>query len=154
MTWSFSIAWVLISLGPSLIAITTKKQLGLDIFAYFGFALWSVGFLIEVIADWQKTQFKKRNPNAFINSELWRYSRHPNYVGEVLLWLGLSVAAFPYLAPSQYLLLVSPVLIYVLLRYISGVNMLEARADKKWGRNSEYKTYKLKTPIFFPIKLK
>ena len=75
-------------------------------------------------------------------------------MGEVLLWLGLSIAAFPYLTPSQYLLLVSPVLIYVLLRYISGVNMLEERADKKWGRDSEYETDKLKTPIFFPIKLK
>ena len=154
MTWTFSVAWVLISLGPSLIAVTTKKQLGFDSFAYLGFALWFVGFFIEVIADWQKTQFKKRNPNAFINSGLWRYSRHPNYVGEVLLWLGLSIAAFPYLESFQYLLLASPVLIYVLLRYISGVNMLETRADKKWGGGLEYESYKANTAIFFPLKLK
>lgn len=91
--------------------------------------------MIEVIADNQKSAFNDNpaNRDKFITTGIWSYSRHPNYVGEIVLWLGATVFAVPSLAAGQFIALISPVFVYLLLSRLSGVPLLEAKAEKKWG---------------------
>ena len=120
--------------------------------------LWSIplilfifGFLLEIIADKQKSEFRAipENKEKFITSGLWSRSRHPNYFGEIVLWTGIAVMSFSSLEGLQYLTLISPIFTYILLVYISGVRMLEGRGDVKWGDNEDYKNYKKNTPVLF-----
>ena len=101
--------------------------------------------------DNQKTEFRSlpENKNKFITSGLWGKSRHPNYFGEIVLWTGIAVMSFSSLEGLQYLTLISPIFTYLLLVYVSGVRMLEARGDIKWGEDESYKQYKKDTPVLF-----
>lgn len=120
---------------------------------YLGFAVWLIGFLVESIADAQKFKFKsiKANENKFIKSGLWKYSRHPNYFGEILCWLGIYLFVFLSLNPIQMgVALISPLFIIILLAFVSGLPQLESHADKKWGQSNEYQDYKKKTSILIP----
>ena len=108
---------------------------------------------MEVISDNQKREFNSQpcNKGRFINVGLWKLSRHPNYVGEIVLWTGATIYAMPFLSGWQYIALICPVFSYLLLRYVSGVPMLEKKSDKKWGEEEEYQKYKRETPILFPF---
>ena len=151
MTFNLSALWVVIC---SLCALTAVSNGVLEVKAifYIGLLVFIIGFLIEVIADNQKTAFRAvpENANSFITTGLRSVSRHPNYFGEVTLWLGIAIMSLPYLEGVQYWTLISPVFSFVLIYFVSGVRMLEARANVKWGENPEYLEYVKKTPIFFP----
>ena len=151
MTFNLSALWVVIC---SLCALTAVSNGVLEVkpIFYMGLLVFIIGFLIEVIADNQKTAFRAvpENANSFITTGLWSVSRHPNYFGEVTLWLGIAIMSLPYLEGVQYWTLISPVFSFVLIYFVSGVRMLEARANVKWGENPEYLEYVKKTPIFFP----
>jgi steroid 5-alpha reductase family enzyme len=103
------------------------------------------------MADMEKSTFKanQENKDKFITTGLWARSRHPNYFGEIVLWTGIAVMSFSSLEGLQYLTLISPIFTYLLLVYVSGVRMLEARGDLKWGDNPAYQEYKKKTPVLF-----
>jgi len=150
--WTLQALWVVLTASPVLIAITSSKQVPLEIFAYVGLAVWIFGFVIEVIADYQKTQFRKRkeNKNNFISTGLWSRSRHPNYFGEIVLWLGATIIAIPTLEGWQWIALISPIFVTILLTRGSGVPLLEAKADKKWGGQEDYESYKKSTPVLIP----
>lgn len=156
LAWTLQGLWVSFSLAAALAAITSAIMPRLGVFAVVGLAVWLLGMGIEVIADRQKRQFRKdpANKDKFIQSGLWAWSRHPNYFGEILLWLGVAIIAFPVLRGLQYVTLISPLFVYFLLTRISGVPMLEARADEKWGGQPEYEDYKARTPVLFPQKPK
>ena len=110
------------------------------------------GFVIEVIADNQKTAFRSipENKDLFINEGLWARSRHPNYFGEITLWTGITVMSISTFEGMNYLAIFSPIFSYLLLVYVSGVRMLEYRGLKKWGHLDEYKEYKNNTPKLIP----
>ena len=152
MTWALSAAWVFIQSLSALVAITVLARVEFGVVGYIGLALWVFGFLFEVLADHQKTQFKANptNDGKFINEGLWTKSRHPNYFGEMVLWFGVSIMSVPVMSGMQYVSLISPVFSFVLIYYVSGVRMLEARSDKKWGSLSEYQDYKKSVPILVP----
>ena len=152
MTWTLQGLWVLLTLACALAAITTKAPVALDGFALVGALLWAIGFGIETTADRQKNQFRAdpSNRDAFIERGLWAWSRHPNYFGEITLWLGIAVIALPVLSGWQYATLISPLFVYVLLTRISGVPLLEARGEKKWGDDPAYRAYRDRTPSLFP----
>jgi len=76
-------------------------------------------------------------------------SRHPNYLGELVLWCGIAMMSFESLKGLQYITLASPLFVYILLVYISGVRMLEESGEKKWGHLKEYRDYVKNTPVFF-----
>lgn len=149
MTWTLQGLWVCFSLAAALAAITGQQKLALDGWAYLGLGVWLIGFGIEAIADWQKSRFRQQEskPLPFIDTGLWAWSRHPNYFGEITLWIGIAVIAFPVLQGWQYATLISPVFIIFLLTRISGVPMLEAKADERWGGQAEYEAYKARTSV-------
>ena len=122
--------------------------MNVDSLFYFGLSIYLVGLVIEIIADNQKSKFRSNpeNKNKFISSGLWSISRHPNYVGEIVLWLGISIMSFSTLSGFQFVTLISPVFTYVLLVYISGVRILEINGKKKWGHQKDYQDYIKNTP--------
>lgn len=150
--WTLQALWAVFTASPAIIAITSAKRVAIDMFAIIGLVMWGLGFTIEVVADYQKTQFRKKqeNKDQFISSGLWALSRHPNYFGEILLWTGVMVIAIPVLQGWQWIALISPIFVTLLLTKVSGVPMLEAKAEKKWGGQAEYETYKANTPVLIP----
>ena len=151
MTFNLSALWVVICSLCALTAVSNGVLVVEPIF-YLGLLTFITGFSIEIIADNQKTQFRAipENANKFITTGLWSSSRHPNYFGEVVLWAGIAIMSLPYLEGAQYWTLISPIFSFVLIYFVSGVRMLEARASVKWGENTEYQKYVKKTPVFFP----
>ena len=148
MTWTLGGLWVFLTMAAGLAAITSNTTQPFGLMAYLGFALWIFGFSIEVIADRQKRVFKKnqQKDKEFITSGLWAWSRHPNYFGEITLWIGLTLIALPVLSGWQLVTLISPVFVYILLTKISGIPLLENRGMKKWGSDPEYIDYVNRTP--------
>ena len=149
MTWTLQGLWVLLTAGAALAAITSPEDRQIEAFALLGVALWAFGFGIEVAADEQKRRFRARpeNLDRFITTGVWARSRHPNYFGEILLWFGVAVAAFPSLSGWSMVTLVSPLFVWLLLTRVSGVPLLEAAADRRWAGNPEYEAYKASTPV-------
>lgn len=148
MTWTLGGLWVLVTMAAGLAAMTSDASIPLGPMAYLGIALWVAGMLIEVVADSQKTQFRKvpENRDRFITTGLWAWSRHPNYFGEITLWLGLALVALPVLSGWQLATMISPIFVYVLLTKISGIPLLERMAKKKWGSEPEFISYTESTP--------
>lgn len=152
MTWTLQGLWVTLSLAPGLAAISASEQPPVDVFLVAGAILWLIGFAIEVIADDQKRKFRleQGNKGRFINTGLWAWSQHPNYFGEIVLWTGVAVIAYPSLQGWQHLTLISPIFVWLLLTRISGVRMLDASAKRRWGDDSAYAAYIAATPKLIP----
>lgn len=153
VTWTLQGLWVTLTAACALMIISSETRIAPDLFFYLGLVIWIVGFGIEVIADAQKSAFRRDPENArkFITSGLWSWSRHPNYVGEIVLWLGMAVMAVPVLSVWQWVALISPLFVYLLLNRVSGVPLLEKRAREKWGEDPAYQAYCEKTPVLFPF---
>ncbi|MEM8708199.1 MAG: DUF1295 domain-containing protein [Actinomycetota bacterium] len=149
MAWMVQGLWVTLTAGAALAAMTSGAKEDLGVVGIVGLAVWILGFGIEVTADRQKSAFRAdpANHGRFIDVGLWSWSRHPNYFGEITLWLGIAIMAAPVLQGWQYATLISPVFVFVLLNFVSGVPMLERRSDKKWGGQEDYEAYKARTPV-------
>jgi steroid 5-alpha reductase family enzyme len=139
-TWTLQGLWITFTLAAALAAITTNTRKELGLFAVVGFLVWLFGFAMEVVSDIQKSRFRAdpKNKGKFINTGLWAWSRHPNYFGEIVLWVGVAIIALPVLRGWQWVALISPVFVALLITRISGVPLLEKRADEKWGGQEEY----------------
>ena len=153
MTWNIQGMWVFLSLAAGLAAMTSNQKLEADIFLLIGLVIWITGFAIEVIADTQKSKFRSypENKDKFISTGIWSWSRHPNYFGEILLWIGITIIALPVLQGWQFITLISPIFIIFLLTQVSGVRLLELRGKKKWGDNEEYQRYIQSTSVLIPL---
>ena len=151
--WTLSALWVFLTTVNALVMIINNVSYHNDYYFYIGLVIWIAGFSFEVIADEQKRKFRSQSSNKehFISTGLWSISRHPNYFGEILLWIGMAVIAFPTLQGWQYISLISPIFIYLLLTRMSGVNLLEKYADEKWGGDENYQVYKRDTPVLIPF---
>jgi steroid 5-alpha reductase family enzyme len=149
MAWTLQGLWVFLTLGAALAAMTSQQAPPLGLIGLVGIAIWITGFSIESIADAQKQQFRRdpENKGRFIQSGLWAWSRHPNYFGEITLWVGVALIALPALSGWQLLTLISPVFVYLLLTRASGIPILEERADARWGDDPAYQRYKATTPV-------
>jgi steroid 5-alpha reductase family enzyme len=151
-TWTLQGLWVTFTLAAALAAITTTTRKELDPFAAIGFLVWVFGFSFEVAADTQKSRFRAdpKNKGRFIHTGLWAWSRHPNYFGEIVLWVGVAIITLPVLRGWQWVTLISPAFVALLITRISGVPILEKQADERWGGQEEYEAYKERTPVLIP----
>ena len=150
--WMGQALWVSLTACAAIIAILSPEEDTLPVLAMVGMALWLSGFAIESISDYQKRVFRKENnpSKSFIHTGLWARSRHPNYFGEITLWTGIAVIALNTLNGIEYVTLISPVFVYILLTRMSGVNLLERIADERYGHLEEYQRYKRNTPVLVP----
>jgi len=150
--WTIQGLWVTFTAAAAWVGITSSERVGLDAFAIVGALVWAVGFGIEAIADLQKSRFNAdpANKGRFINTGLWSKSRHPNYFGEILLWVGVAIIAIPVLSGWQWVAIISPLFVTLLLTRVSGVPLLEKKADTKWGGQADYEAYKNNTPVLIP----
>jgi steroid 5-alpha reductase family enzyme len=148
--WLLQGLTVWIILIPTILFLATNR----DEVIIIGAIIWLIGLIIETIADAQKYKFKqnKKNKDKFIQEGIWKYSRHPNYFGEILCWIGIYIYVFPALTITNKIIgLISPIFIIALLMFVSGVPLLEKYADKKWGHQKDYKEYKRKTSLLIPL---
>ena len=104
------------------------------------------------MADLQKSRFRAdpANRGRFISTGVWAWSRHPNYFGEIVIWVGVFVIAAPVLRGWQWVGILSPVFVTLLLTRVSGIPLLEKRADRQWGGRPEYEAYKARTSVLVP----
>jgi steroid 5-alpha reductase family enzyme len=155
----FARFWLLQAISVAVIMLPVSYLLGRNsapgfgLWAVVGAAIWFIGLLIEAAADAQKSAFKAKNANRgrFITSGLWRYSRHPNYFGEMLVWWGLFVFAVPFLDGAAFAVVIGPVFITLLLLFVSGIPPLERSAEAKYGEDPAYREYKRRTSILVPL---
>lgn len=143
-------AWILML--P--VSITLYRGGEVTLLVILGMIIWLVGLLIEAVADSQKFAFKlsKKNEKEWIQDGLWKYARHPNYFGEILVWCGIYVACFTALNSIEKLIsLASPILITFVLLFVSGVPLLEKSADQRWGKLKAYQEYKQRTRLLIPL---
>ena len=153
MFFSISGLWAFLTIANALTLILNNPEIKADLFLGIGGFIWVIGFLFEVIADEQKRQFRKNVllRGQFITTGLWSISQHPNYFGEILIWIGMAIISYPSLSGWQNATLISPLFVILMLTKISGINLLEEYADKKWGNLDEYQTYKNNTAVLIPF---
>lgn len=153
VVWTLQGLWITFTAAAAIAAITAASKKEMGIIGYLGVAVWIIGFGIEVIADTQKSRFRANpdNKGKFINTGLWAWSRHPNYFGEIVLWVGIAIIAIPVLQGWQFVTLISPIFVTLLLTRISGVPMLEKKADERWGGQEDYEQYKANTSVLIMI---
>jgi steroid 5-alpha reductase family enzyme len=141
----------LVMLPVTVILLSTKK-LQLNAVAVLGLFFWLMGLVIETIADSQKFRFKNnpKNNGRWIQSGLWRYSRHPNYFGEIALWWGVYVFSVS-LLPEIWPTIIGPLYITFLLLFVTGIPTVEKRMEEKFSERKDYQRYKKETSIIIPL---
>lgn len=153
MTWTLQGLWISLAGLAAWIGIAAGPGRTLSPWSWLGVVLWAGGLAIEVVADSQKSAFKAdaANRGRFIRSGLWAWSRHPNYFGEIVLWCGVLLAAAPSLRGWEWLAVLSPLFVTLLLTRVSGIPLLEKKADSRWGGQADYEDYKRSTSILVPL---
>ena len=158
--WKFGRFWVLqgltawIVLLPASFLLQTNSVTSLNTLVFIGALISVFGIVFEGISDIQKFNFiqNKANKGKWIESGLWRYSRHPNYFGEILTWVGVYIISHQHLVGEEvYLGLIGPIFISFILIFVSGIPILEKGADKRWRDDHKYQEYKKRTSVLIPF---
>lgn len=151
--WMFQAVWVWAVSLPVTVVNASDRDPSLQAVDIIGWVMWSVGMIVEATADQQKLKFKNapENRGKWCNVGLWKYSRHPNYFGEILLWWGIFVASTPLLEGAEWLIILGPIFLTLLLLFVSGIPLLEVSADKKFGNVAAYRIYKGTTSPLIPL---
>jgi len=152
IAWNLQVAWVFLLQLPVLVTNTESIQPPLGALDALGWTMWAVGFVLEAVADAQKFSFRSdpANRGRFITSGLWRYSQHPNYFGEILMWVGLCVSCSSCFVGWSWLAWLSPAFNAFLLLKVSGVPMLEKASEERWGSEPAYRHYVQNTSCVVP----
>ena len=151
--WIFQGLAVFTIMLPSIYLITQPKVVEINPLMVLGILTWLIGIVVESLSDKQKFKFKNnpQNKNLWIQSGLWKYSRHPNYFGEVLCWWGIFILTLPFTQGLSLLTIIGPIFITFILLFVSGIPPLEKRYDSKYAKNKKYQEYKKKTSILIPL---
>ena len=154
--WLFQGLAVWVIMLPSSFLLTTSQDKPINLIMLLGMVIWIVGLTIETIADWQKFSFKNlpKNKDLWIQSGIWKYSRHPNYFGEMLSWWGIFVFALPFIQGLNYFIIAGPLFITFILMFVSGIPLLEKKYDAKYANNQKYQKYKSQTSLLIPLPIK
>ena len=150
--WLLQAISIFIILLPTTYILLSQEEMSLNWVSSVGLVIALTGILIEGIADSQKFIFKNKEENRgkWINSGLWKYSRHPNYLGEIMMWVGVFVYCLVYVNGIGLITILSPIYITVLLLFVSGIPTLEKKDEQRYGDSKEYQEYKRDTGILFP----
>ncbi|XP_024545862.1 uncharacterized protein LOC9660991 [Selaginella moellendorffii] len=151
--WIMQAAWVWTVSLPVTIANASDMDPPLEARDAIGWFLWICGIVIEMTSDYQKLKFKEDmdNRDKWCDIGFWSVSRHPNYFGEMLLWWGIFAAASPVFRGGQWAAIFGPLFLMAILLFLSGLPLLEASADKKYGSNPAYRMYKETTSPLIPF---
>jgi steroid 5-alpha reductase family enzyme len=138
--------FLLVIISP-IIHTAVKGFMLWNIFTCIGLCCWIIGFYFQAVADWQLSVFKstQKNKSLIIQTGLWKYSRHPNYFGEIVMWWSIFIITIP-VADSFYFI-ISPLTITLLLVFVSGIPLLE----KKYKGNTAFEAYKKRTSALLPM---
>ena len=149
--WTGQAITIFIIMIPAIIVLASGAKT-VNNLMLAGVVVWIVGFVIESFADAQKFSFKNdlSNKGKFIKSGLWKYSRHPNYFGEMTVWWGIFIFSLPYLGGFTYLAVTGPLFITFILLFVSGIPPLEKKYDSIYSKDSKYQEYKKTTSILIP----
>ena len=145
--WVMQILWVFLTCLPVIYFNSLDSPDELNTLATIGVSMFLIGLIIEAWSDYSKFNHKL-NGEKWCTAGLWKYSRHPNYFGNILLWFGIFVFCYGYDVPLWTI--IGPLWTTFLLLFVSGIPLLEASADKKYGDDSEYLQYKSNTSILIP----
>jgi steroid 5-alpha reductase family enzyme len=148
--WLLQTVSIWLILSPTIIVLSQQVAFNFNLLTIIGGFVAISGIIVESIADMQKFNFKLKQPEKWADTGLWRYSRHPNYFGEILMWLGVFIYCVPYLAGVSYFSIISPLFITVLLLFVSGVPTIERKYDQKFAGNTDYQRYKQSTSLIIP----
>lgn len=147
--------WILQSISIWIIALPFMVGLysNNENFNTWGIVIFLLGWIIEAVADYQKFSFRnnKKNEGKFIQTGLYTWLRHPNYLGEILCWLGIFLFVSPMLIGTSWLVIISPIWVIILLLFISGIPLIKVSNLKKYNHLPEYHNYLKKTWHIFPF---
>ncbi|XP_044466260.1 uncharacterized protein LOC123196337 isoform X2 [Mangifera indica] len=151
--WIFQAVWVWTVSLPLTVVNASDRDPSLQAVDIIGWIMWSVGAFVEASSDQQKLAFKKspQNRGKWCDVGFWKYSRHPNYFGEIFLWWGIFIASTPVLEGADWLVIIGPIFLTLLLLFVSGIPLLEESADKKYGNVAAYRVYKKATSPLIPL---
>jgi len=148
--WVFTVSLSVIFINSPVLPLNTEFNV-VDI---VGVVVFALGFILESVADMQKFNFRqnKENRNRWCDVGVWKWSRHPNYYGEILVWLGMFVLSTSILHDWKWVAVLSPIFIIAILLFLSGIPLLEQKADERFGWNPLYGEFKRRTPplLVFP----
>ncbi|EIW66172.1 hypothetical protein TREMEDRAFT_45849 [Tremella mesenterica DSM 1558] len=155
--WLGQATWITVVTLPAVMLNIMPRSAhpGLGIRDLIGVGIWASGIGLEIIADreksaWRKSKDEKKHEERFISSGVWSWSRHPNYLGEVILQAGPPVLGLCLPPPARYVGFASPLLSYLLLRYGSGVPILEKKAEEKFANDEKWVQYRKTVGVMFP----
>lgn len=151
--WNIQGLWVTFTASAAWIGMTSADQEPIGWLFFVGITLWVLGLIIEVTADVQKRVWRRKpeNKGRFITTGLWSWSQHPNYFGEITLWLGVALVALPNFSGWQYIGLLSPIFVTILLTKVSGIPLLQQQGEERWGEEQAYRDYRENTSLLVPL---
>lgn len=149
--WTLQTGSVFVLMLP-IIYIFSCNPIEIGFYQVLGILIFLIGFIIEWIADAQKNKYKTFNPSKLYTEGLYRIVRYPNYLGEILVWIGIWFYGLNLYSGMGWFTIVSPLWIFVLLRYISGIPLVEEKRDVDYKDDKTYLSYKSNTPILFPFR--
>jgi steroid 5-alpha reductase family enzyme len=137
---------LLIIVSPVMLA-AFSAPVTLSVFTYAGLACWLIGFYFQAMGDYQLSVFIKTRTSSsqIMQTGLWKYSRHPNYFGEIMMWWGIYIIVLP--IPNSIWVCISPLLITFLLLYVSGIPLLE----RKYRGHAAFADYQKRTSVLIPM---
>lgn len=151
--WNIQGLWVTFTASAAWIGMTSADQEPISWLFFVGITLWVIGLIVEVTADVQKRVWRRKpeNKGRFITTGLWSWSQHPNYFGEITLWLGVALVALPNFSGWQYIGLLSPIFVTILLTKVSGIPLLQQQGEERWGDERDYRDYRENTSLLVPL---
>lgn len=153
LIFAMSALWGFLALMPVFAVNGVRYDAPLGVWDRLGWGLFAFGFVFEWLADHQKSVYNRGGAAKvrFIQTGLWRYSRHPNYFGEIVMWFAIYFMSLPIVSGWGHLVIIGPLSVVVFLCFISGIPLLEHKADKRWGDLPGYRAYKRRTSILVPM---
>jgi len=153
IVWLIQATWVYFTLFPTIVANQETRPLKLWWLDYVGIGVWTIGFFCECLADYQKWKFKQNpdNKGKFISTGIWSISRHPNYFGEITLWIGVFLICARTFEGWEWVSVLSPLFIICLICFVSGLPQLETSGMERYGGKPEYQEYLRKVPVLVPF---